>query len=96
MRSASRLDDCLPQHIRYACQYWVHHLKQSGGQIHDNDTVHEFLKQHFLHWLEVLSIMGKISETIGLIDTLQTLVQVIFIFILFLFFSFCEFTNVLC
>ena len=76
--SIETLDRCLPRHIRYACQYWVHHLKESGGQIHDHDAVHEFLKQHFLHWLEVLSLMGKISESIGLVDTLQRLVEVIF------------------
>jgi len=77
--SIKTLNDCLPRHIRYACQYWIHHLKESGGRIHDHDTVHEFLKQHFLHWLEVLSLMGKISESIGLIDTLQRRVDVIFV-----------------
>ena len=71
------LEDCLPRHIRYACRYWVNYFEKSGGRIHDHDAVHELLKQHFLHWLEVLSLMGKISEGIGLIDILQTLVEVI-------------------
>ena len=71
------LNDCLPRYIRYAYQYWVHHLEKSGGRIHDQDAVHEFLKQHFLHWLEVLSLIGKISESIGCMDTLQRLVEVI-------------------
>jgi len=56
------LDDCLPQDIRYACQYWVHHLKESGGQIHDHDAVHIFLKQHSLHWLEALSYGENIRK----------------------------------
>jgi len=72
------LDDCLPRDIRYASQYWIHHLKESGGQISDHDAVHEFLKRHFLHWLEVLSLVGKISESIGFIDSLLGLVEVSF------------------
>ena len=70
------LHDCLPPDVRYACQYWVHHLKQGGRRICDQDAVHLFLQQHFLHWLEALSLMGNISESIALIDTLQSLVEV--------------------
>ena len=70
------LHDCLSSDVRYACQYWVHHLEQGGRRIHDQDTVHVFLQQHFLHWLEALSLMGKISESIAMIDTLQSLVDV--------------------
>jgi hypothetical protein len=70
------LQDCLPQDIRYACQYWVHHFKEGGGHIHDQDAAHLFLQKHFLHWLEALSLIGKISESIALIGTLQSLVAV--------------------
>ena len=70
------LHDCLSSDVQYACQYWVHHLEQGGRCIHDQDAVHVFLQQHFLHWLEALSLMGKISKGIGLIDTLQSLVAV--------------------
>ena len=70
------LYDYLSSDIRYACQYWIHHLEQGGRCIHDDDEVHIFLQQHLLHWLEALSLMGKISEGIALIDTLQSLVAV--------------------
>jgi hypothetical protein len=69
------LQDCLPPDVRYACQYWVHHLEQGGNRIHDQD-VHVFLQQHFLHWLEALSLMGKISQSIALTGTLQSLLAV--------------------
>jgi hypothetical protein len=70
------LHNCLPSDIGYACQYWVYHLDQGGGCIHDQDAVHLFLHQHFPHWLEALSLMGNISQSIVLIDTLQSLVEV--------------------
>lgn len=70
------IDKCLPAEAQYACRYWVHHLQQSSYAIHDMDHVHVFLQQHLLHWLESLSILGKIAESISLITTLQSLVAV--------------------
>ncbi|RSL62260.1 hypothetical protein CEP53_004824 [Fusarium sp. AF-6] len=65
----------LPAEVQYACLYWVHHLKNSQVQIHDGDRVHEFLRVHFLHWLEALGILGRVSETITQISMLQSLAQ---------------------
>jgi hypothetical protein len=65
----------LPPDVQYACQYWIHHLKECKRRICDQDVVHVFLQQHFLRWLEALSLMGKISESIPLIDTLRSLVS---------------------
>jgi hypothetical protein len=70
------IDEYLPAHIQYSCRYWVHHLEQSGKRILGEDAVHTFLREHFLHWLEALSLMGKISDSISLIDTLRSLVDV--------------------
>jgi len=70
------VDSCLPRHVQYACRYWVHHLEHGTARIHDQDPVHIFLQKHFLGWLEALSLMGKISESINFIGTLQSLVAV--------------------
>jgi len=70
------VDDCLPAYIRYACRHWVYHLQQSKRSVRDGDTVHNFLLKHFLHWLEALSFVGCISESIGLIGTLSSLIAV--------------------
>lgn len=70
------MDKCLPADLRYACRYWVDHLEQSGKRIRDQDAVHIFLQEHFLHWVEALGLIGKISESIALIGTLQSLVTV--------------------
>jgi hypothetical protein len=49
---SSRVEQCLPAGVQYACLYWVQHLQKSGGQLRDNDQVHQFLQKHLLHWLE--------------------------------------------
>jgi NACHT domain len=80
------LTDHIPECVRYACRFWVRHLEQSGRRISDQDDVHSFLQNHLLHWIEVLSLLGSISESIGLIDTLikVRLTRVISISILFI------------
>lgn len=66
----------LPPEFQYACRYWVHHRQHSKAQIDDVDDVYVFLQRHFLHWLEALSLMNRISETIRLLGILQLLVAV--------------------
>ncbi|KAJ5609902.1 hypothetical protein N7528_009168 [Penicillium herquei] len=50
-------------HLQYACRYWVDHLRKSAIQtLSDDGGVHSFLKDHFLHWLEAMSLMRRMSE----------------------------------
>jgi hypothetical protein len=58
----SHVDDYIPAQLRYACRYWVDHLRRAGTEPYDNDGVHEFLKTHFLHWLEAISLMKQMPE----------------------------------
>ncbi|CAD6446227.1 e13f86a5-3efc-43ce-a537-5658ff5fbd22 [Sclerotinia trifoliorum] len=63
--------------IRYSCIYWINHLRdgdpeQNRKYIQDNGNIYEFLKNHLLHWLEVMSLMGKISESINAISSLES------------------------
>lgn len=71
-----KLELCLPSEIQYACVYWVYHLKKSGVILNDEHRARPFLLDHFLHWLEALSLMGMISESIKLLNDLQSLVDV--------------------
>ena len=66
----------LPPEVQYACQYWVHHLKESKHNIEDDGPVHTFLTNHLLHWLEVLSLLGRLSDGVLLIRTLLHAAQV--------------------
>ncbi|KAM0475148.1 hypothetical protein ACHAPX_007283, partial [Trichoderma viride] len=69
------IENCLPPEVQYACLYWVYHMKGSQVMLHDGHQAYRFLQCHFLHWLEALSLIGRISESIGLIDELQTVVD---------------------
>ncbi|KAL6364074.1 hypothetical protein LRP88_03507 [Fusarium phalaenopsidis] len=68
--------NCLPEEVQHACLYWVHHLRNSQARIRDGDRIHQFLRIHVLHWLEALSILGQVSDTIAQISMLQSLAQV--------------------
>jgi hypothetical protein len=70
------ITDQLYPALQYACQYWVHHVKHSLCQIEDFGEVHGFLQEHFLHWLEALSLMDRLSEAIHLLGILQSCVSV--------------------
>ena len=70
------IDTCLPPEVQYATRYWVRHLKESKSSIDDNSTAYYFLTRHLLHWLEVMSLLGRLFDTIGLVDDLLGLVDV--------------------
>ncbi|KAF5520213.1 Vegetative incompatibility protein HET-E-1 [Colletotrichum aenigma] len=50
----------IPADLHYACLYWVYHLQQSSGAL--GDVVCGFLYRHLLHWLEVLALLGEVSN----------------------------------
>lgn len=72
-----RISERLSPEVQYACRYWAYHLQESGSHISDGDEVHDFLTTHFLHWLEALSLMGRVPESLRMIRMLQALAQVI-------------------
>ena len=51
-------------------------FKRSKRKVQDGDEVHRFLERYLLQWLEALSFIGRILESIGLIDGLQSLTDV--------------------
>ncbi|KAI9782331.1 MAG: hypothetical protein M1839_005204 [Geoglossum umbratile] len=69
------IDVCLPAEVRYACRYWVYHLEQSKSGICDNGQVHVFLREHLLHWLEAMSLLGNASECITIVTILQSILE---------------------
>jgi hypothetical protein len=69
--------------VKYSCVYWVDHLCEVDGssshhrsELTDEGQIFKFLKKHFLHWLEGLSLLGKISDGISMIRKLLHPVQV--------------------
>jgi hypothetical protein len=74
--------------VQYSCLYWVDYLLEcdARGIIHknlkDSGSVHKFLCQSFLYWLEALSLMRNLSNGIVMIRKLEDWVQVSFCVIL--------------
>jgi hypothetical protein len=66
----------LPDALQYACRYWAYHLSQGTAPVSSLDEVLQFLKKHFLHWLEAMSILGLMSEAINAVVTLLELLNV--------------------
>ena len=71
---------CLPSEVQYACRYWVDHLQRSNVKLCDgeplHDRVHVFIKEHFLHWLEALSIIGNMPDGILMVKALDSMLTV--------------------
>ncbi|BCS01057.1 uncharacterized protein AKAW2_51398A [Aspergillus luchuensis] len=69
------IEGCFPAELRYSTRYWVHHIYQGASILSDHDEIHEFLKKHFLHWLEAMSILGHLPEAISSVKMLLSIVQ---------------------
>ncbi|KAI6519894.1 hypothetical protein MCOR05_010971, partial [Pyricularia oryzae] len=54
------IDTHIAVDLQYACLYSIYHLQQSKGSL--GDEVPVFLYTHILHWLEVLALLGRVSD----------------------------------
>jgi hypothetical protein len=69
--------------IRYSCVFWVDHLCKGDDQsldyrkeLSDDGAIFCFLRKHFLHWLESLGLISKLSDGVLSIRKLLREVQV--------------------
>jgi len=76
MVNKSEMDKCIPLQVQYTCRYWVHHLQKCTLDSAILSDVNEFLQAHFLHWLEVLSLIDCLSEGILMVKTLDAMFPV--------------------
>ncbi|EXL39066.1 hypothetical protein FOCG_18314 [Fusarium oxysporum f. sp. radicis-lycopersici 26381] len=70
-----QIEERIPQELQYACMNLVHHQTKVDFEPNGSNDIYDFLKTHFLHWLEALSLIGRISESIGFIDELESIVD---------------------
>ena len=70
------IDESIPPELQYSCRYWVQHLELCKDPVERMDDVFIFLQEHFLYWMEAMSILGLASELVGMIDTVQQLIPV--------------------
>jgi hypothetical protein len=73
------LDPLTP--LRYSCAFWLTHLREAikanpanSKELCDHGL--RFLREHYLHWLESLSLLNKLSEGIASIRELLGLLKV--------------------
>ncbi|CAG8053137.1 unnamed protein product [Penicillium nalgiovense] len=66
----------LTPELQYSCRYWIHHLKQSPVSFSEAEFVLLFLYEHFLHWVEAISLLGLASEVVGMVNALQKIIPV--------------------
>jgi hypothetical protein len=68
--------------VRYSCTSWVGHLCEMDGnpgrrrELCDGGMVHMFVQNHFLHWLEALSLMGNMSDGAVMLRDLESMLTV--------------------
>jgi hypothetical protein len=79
--SVKPLDPDLLSTAKYSCVYWVDHLCdiETGHNkicLNDNGVIHVFLKVHFLHWMEALSLLKSISNGIVAINKFKSFLKV--------------------
>jgi hypothetical protein len=72
----SHVLECLPPEAQYACLYWIRHLTLSGQRLLDDGNMHQFLREHALHWIEAMSWVGKTSEAIEAMTSLESITKV--------------------
>lgn len=68
--------------IRYSCLYWGDHLIDYDirghiiNDLRDDGSVYNFLSTRYLHWLEALSLMKSLPDSIIIIRKLENWLQV--------------------
>nr|POF17870.1 vegetative incompatibility protein het-e-1 [Quercus suber] len=70
-----QIEMSIPSDTAYACSYWPFHFIKSGQQLADDGPVHRFLLVHFLHWIEALSWLSKLSNAVYHISGLLTIAK---------------------
>nr|RBQ96757.1 hypothetical protein FVER53263_20545 [Fusarium verticillioides] len=64
---------CIPSELEYACNYWFLHLKRSGQSL--SSFTYTFLYDHLLHWIEVLSLLGRLADGVSILRELLEMSQ---------------------
>jgi len=71
----TRISECISATLQYACQSWHDHLTKTGDVTGVVSHLHIFLKEKFLAWLEVVSVLGATRKAISALEKLITWLQ---------------------
>jgi hypothetical protein len=67
-----QLEKSMPSQLQYACMHWAYHQMEDNPNLDDENEVYDFLTIHFLHWLEAMSLLGRVKECL---DSLRSLAR---------------------
>ena len=70
------LEQCFFAEMQYVCRFWIHHFEQVKCGISDESSIRQFLNQQFFFWIEALSLMRRIYESINMIAKLKSLFEI--------------------
>ncbi|KAG5665057.1 hypothetical protein KAF25_008791 [Fusarium avenaceum] len=68
-----KINSSISEELKYSCRFWASHIEQAGWVDSYEETILQFLNGHFLHWVEVLALIGRASDSISTVETLQRL-----------------------
>ena len=71
-----RIHRFIPPPLRYACRYWAFHFCSSDTSAILRDHLKGFSSQRLLHWIEVLSLLGLLSEGVDYLRSVQLFLTV--------------------
>lgn len=71
----------IPVNLQYSCRFWASHLEtadssERSAYLQDDGPIYAFLRQHLLHWLEVLSLIRLTHDAILAINSLDRILKV--------------------
>ncbi|KAL3478561.1 hypothetical protein BJX99DRAFT_105023 [Aspergillus californicus] len=67
----SRVIARIPHPLQYACLYFGSHISKARLSRSQSVKLDEFLRNHFLHWLEALSLMRRVGDGVRILETLE-------------------------
>ncbi|RKK66079.1 hypothetical protein BFJ69_g15728, partial [Fusarium oxysporum] len=67
-----QLEKSMPSQLQYACMHWTYHQTEGDPELSDGNEAYDFLTTHFLHWLEAMSLLGRVKECL---DALRSLTR---------------------
>ncbi|RKK65198.1 hypothetical protein BFJ69_g16501 [Fusarium oxysporum] len=70
-----QLEKRMPSQLQYACMHWAYHQTSDKPELSDGKDVYGFLTTHFLHWLEAMSLLGRVKECLGALRSLVRWVE---------------------
>jgi hypothetical protein len=71
-----RVKETVPSHLSYACRFWADHLFATPYELAILDQLQHLLHDQLLYWLEVLSLIKRVSVASQMLLLVSNWIQV--------------------